>query len=693
MSAAGLPGWLAPLVDFVRSLGIPLGAVVVGVGLGALLYTTVRALRRRPSTDGAGTVPITLVPSGGPADAFVSEPNVAPPTSVRVTDGEGEWSVDLRGAGQSPAVSIPRARNFVLAFVATFAAIGAALLLFYAPLFAQYDRLVSFVGAFLYWPLPWPGVYATGLTQLVVPDYIFPMYLTAMASFGFASGLFAHRPPMPRHRRLLAVAVIAAYFVAELVVDSLFFTVPGATLRSFALLVRTFTGGLFMAFLTFCAMFLPHPQRITARRTRDRRALGVFFALAAVSVTVGATLLLVPLYLLRERGVDLVFTVILLLPILALSLFALFGRTLYFRRLRRRSLPPVLVYHPSVSILMPAYNEEKWIAQAIAHADRASAHYPGPVEIIVGNDGSTDRTFELAREAIGKLGHAKGLLLDLPHGGKSNALNGALAVASGEIVIRCDSDTFISEAPGFAAIIPHFSDPSVGGVQGAVHPRQREGWTRKLRALEIAWNHYFLRPAAMGTRSAEVIDGLFSAFRRKDLVDVGGWVPWNGEDTEITMRMQRLGFQVRIEFGAVAYEDVPENYDELRKQRVRWARGVMMANGQHYPALLGPTPEFAGLGVFFWFLLMMRSGVRSLVYLFLGLLVLILGVPALLYVAVLLGLAIVIRAGPLAYFLVRLRRWDALPWIPFFPFANIVKQTFRFEAFGLLGPQAQREYV
>jgi cellulose synthase/poly-beta-1,6-N-acetylglucosamine synthase-like glycosyltransferase len=197
----------------------------------------------------------------------------------------------------------------------------------------------------------------------------------------------------------------------------------------------------------------------------------------------------------------------------------------------------------------------------------------------------------------------------------------------------------------------------------------------------------------MGTRSAEVIDGLFSAFRRKDLIDLGGWVPWNGEDTEISMRVQRLGYRIRIEFGALAFEDVPGNYDALRRQRVRWARGILMANGQHYVALFGPTPEFAGLGVLFWFLLMVRSGLRTLVYVYLGLLILLLGVPALVFTAVLFAIAIGIRSVPLAYFLLKMRRPDVLPWIPFFPFAGIVKQTFRFEAFGTLGPGAAREYV
>ena len=312
---------------------------------------------------------------------------------------------------------------------------------------------------------------------------------------------------------------------------------------------------------------------------------------------------------------------------------------------------------------------------------------------VVGNDGSSDRTLELARVAIAHLEHTKGVVVDLPHGGKSNALNGALAASTGEIVIRCDGDTSISEYPGFAALIPHFADPQVGGVQGAIHPRQKNGWTRKLRALEIAWMHYLLRPANMGTRSAEVIDGLFSSFRRADLVEIGGWVPWNGEDTEISMRIQRLGYRIHIEFGALAFEDVPANYNALRKQRVRWARGVMMANGQHYRSLLGPTPEFAGLAVLFWFLLVMRSGVRSLVYVFLGMLIVILGVPALLFTIVLLLIGAVIRAGPIAYFLIRMGRFDVLPWLPFFPIGNVIKQTFRFEGFGTLGPGASAEYI
>ena len=697
MAASAIGSFVTTLHGWLASLGLPVGGIVLGFVVGILVYEAVQWLRHRPSTTGAGTVPIRL--AGWADDTESVDHPVGPAAGLRdavpvqVYGSRGQRTVMMEGPGKHPSMPLPRARRFLVVFVVTFAAAAVVLLLLYSFLFSRYDHLVAVVGEFLYWPLPWPGVYAASASALTVPDYIFPMYLAGMLAFATGTGLIYARTPFPRGRRLAALALVVGYVGVMLVIDSLFFTVPGETLRNFALIVRAFTGGLFLGLLSLCGVYLPKPQRIRPRFRRDRAAIRTFFAVALLSLALATTALLLVTDALHLNGLDLGFTVLLLLPLLTLETFTAISRVLYFRQVRRRALPPVSVYHPSVSIIVPAYNEEEWIAEALHAADVAAAKYPGTVEVIVGNDGSTDRTLELARAAVAKMTAARGLVVDLPHGGKSNGLNGALALARGEIVIRCDGDTFISEETGFSALIPHFADPTVGGVQGAIHPRQRNRWTRKLRALEIAWNHYLLRPGMMGTRTAEVIDGLFSAFRRSDLVKLGGYVPWNGEDTEIAIRIQRLGYKLRIEPKAVALEDVPENYDSLRRQRVRWARGILMANGQHYPALLGDTPEFGGLAVLFWFLMYIRSGVRSLVYLFLVLLIVILGVPALIFTAALFAIAILLRAVPLGYFLTRMHRADVLPWIPFFPFANAIKQTFRFEAYGLLGKNAVQEYV
>ncbi|MCI4366958.1 MAG: glycosyltransferase [Thermoplasmata archaeon] len=687
--------FLSPVEDLLRSAGFPLGGMLIGIALGGGLFGIVEWLHRRPSKSIAGTVRIRRVkdPSEAipdPADPSADPEPVAP---VQVSSTQGTRTIFLRGAGTSPNAPLPRARGFMAVLVASFVAISALELKFFSGLFLPYDHLVAFAGAVLFWPTPWPGVFAVTSASQLVPDYIFPMYLAAMAAFAIAGGLVYRRPALPSYRRAWALGLILLYVGVEVVLDAVFFTVPGQNIRNLAIVVRTMTGGLFLASLIFCTLFLPTPQRVTPRFRPDNAALLQFFGTGVLAIAVAATAIVLVDRSLGTSSILLPFTLLLLLPLVTLETFIALNRPLYFRQLRRRPPPPVSEYHPSVSILMPAYNEERWITDAIRHADVAAGQYPGPVEIIIGNDGSTDRTSALARRAVLRLRHARGMVVDLPHAGKSNGLNGALALATGEIVIRLDADTFVSERLGFAAIIPHFADPEVGGVQGSIHPRQRTGWTRKLRALEIAWGHYFQRPAIMGARSGEVIDGLFSAFRRKDLVALGGWVPWNGEDTELSMRIQRLGYRVRLEFGARAFEDVPEDYKALRRQRVRWARGILLANGQHYPSLVSKTPEFAGLGVLLWFLTFARSGVRSLVYVFLVLLLLVLGVHALVDVAYLLLLALVLRGIPLAYFLAKMERWDMLVWIPFFPIASVLKQSFRFEAFGLMGPEANHEYA
>ena len=673
-------------------MGVPFGALFVGAGFGLLLYAVARSLEAVPRRPAPGTVRLSLTPEVA-GDAVPPALPGSPAIPVRVYSNSGERVFRMNSEGTSTPVVGGRALRFVAVLGGAFTVLSVLILLRYATIFAAYNRIVAGAGELLYWPIRWPGIYSVSSAALAVPDYVFPMYLAFMGAFLLATGLLLNRPRHTRRRRWRALATVLAYIAVEVTLDAIFFTVPGETLRNLALLIRVFAGGLFLGLLAFTAFYLPPPCDVRPLVPRERSAIGRFLAICAVSVGIAVVAVLGTSALLGVVGIALVFTLLLLVPILSLVSYTLVGHVVYARALERSPRPPLSVFHPSVSIVIPAYNEEVNIAQCIRSADLAAGRYPGPVEIIVGNDGSSDGTLEIAREEIRRLEHSVGFVVDLPHGGKSNALNGALALATGDIVLRLDGDTVISEETGFGPMISHFADPRVGGVQGAIHPRQRTGWTRKLRALEVAWQHYLLRPASMGARSAEVIDGLFSAYRRRDLVSTGGWVPWNGEDTEMSIRIQRLGYLVRIEFGAIAFEDVPANYDALRKQRVRWTRGIIMANGQHYGALLGATPEFAGLGVLFWFLLWVRSGVRSLVYVYLLALFVILGVPGLIDAAILLGLAAAVRAVPIGYYLKRMGRLDILPWIPFFPIGSILKQNFRFEAFGTLGPGAAAEYV
>ncbi len=386
------------------------------------------------------------------------------------------------------------------------------------------------------------------------------------------------------------------------------------------------------------------------------------------------------------------FAILLLLPIYTLVFWTIIGRGMYAVQLRRRPLPAVGAYHPLVSVIIPAFNEAASIAATVHCADLAARLYPGETEILVANDGSTDDTFAIARKAVGGLQQARGQVVDLPHGGKSNALNGMLRVASGEILVRVDADTRMSPETGFAAMVPHFSDPKVGGVQGLILPLQNDGWVRKLRFLEITWNHLFLRRAQMAFHTTQVVDGAYCAFRRKDLLHVGGWVAWNGEDTEITLRLQRLGFRMRFEPGAAAFEDVPANFAQLKKQRVRWTRGGSFAHRRHYGALLAEAPEFGGLAMAFWLTMFARGGVRQMIYVYAVMATLLLQLPTLFDFSVIIALLFVPRAVVMIYYALRMRRPDGVLWLPIWPGASFLKKFFTTEAFGTMLPGAAPEF-
>ncbi|MDE1837943.1 MAG: glycosyltransferase family 2 protein [Euryarchaeota archaeon] len=575
--------------------------------------------------------------------------------------------------------------------------------------FTYYDVLVQWLGELIYWPQSWPGPHRIVKGQLTIvtasADYIFTMYLILMLAFLVASAFHA-RSGLGLSQWLMAAGVIGGYVVAALFTEVFFYAIrPSFFYSSIALLGRAFIGGLFFSFLLFSLLMAPPVMVVRPRFARVRVDIAVFFMTAACSLAlafhmlygaytllgIGSSTFSIPL----TGGVQATlrpFAILLLLPMTALTIWALIGRALYQYELSLRPVPSIRKYHPAVSVMIPAYNEEASIAGTVLSADLAARLYPGAVEIIVGNDGSSDRTSERAREALSRLRYARGKVVDLPHGGKSNALNGALRAATGEIVVRVDADTRMSPDYGFAAMVPHFADPQVGGVQGLILPLQSEGWTRKLRMLELVWNHLFLRRAYYGTRTAQVVDGAYCAFRRSDILSVGGWVPWNGEDTEITYRLQRQGFRFRYETKAVAYEDVPADYKQLKKQRVRWTRGGYFAHHRHYPALFSEAPEFGGLAILLWLAIFIRGGMRHMVYLYAALMTFFLDLQTLQHMAIVVALLLLPRGLAMAYYLARLNAWRYLPWVLSWPVTSAVKQFISMEGFGSILPGGMPEF-
>ena len=630
----------------------------------------------------------TAAPSGGaPASAGArgGAAEAMPPETMTVWSAFGKSTLPNDLPPPRPGSRPPPQSNFGTRMLLTFASVTTLLILFRGYWLAQYDRLVQLTARALYFPTATPSPYSFPIGSFALADYVLLMYLSLMIGWGLASGLFwsgrfSHR------QRWIGFEILAFYLGTEALIDSVAFTASNAFTASGYLVLRGLTGGFFSLLLLFDSFVLPRPVLVEPKFPRRRGSVALFLGVGVLSLLIAGGVLYLLWGALSSRGVTIPFAVLLLEPLLTIIIFDLLGTIAYHRELETRRVPSVEEYHPPVSIIVPAYNEERGIAETIRAADLAARLYPGPTEIVIGNDGSTDRTSEVARAEMARLRHATMLVVDLPHGGKSNALNGALRVAQGEILIRVDADTRLSEEYGFSAIIPHFADPEVGAIQGLILPLQRNGWTRKLRLLEICWNHLFLRRGLMGTRATQVVDGAFCAFRRRDILDAGGWVHWNGEDNEITLRLYRLGFRTRYEPKAVAFEDVPENYQALRKQRIRWNRGGVYAHRRHFGALGSGAFEFGGIAVMVWGLMFMKSGMRYFVYVYALLITLLAGVATIYTVAFILLVLLILRGSVIAYYIARLGWWRDLVWIPLWPVASAIKQSFSVEAFGTMVP-------
>src|ERR1700691_2995019 len=129
-------------------------------------------------------------------------------------------------------------------------------------------------------------------------------------------------------------------------------------------------------------------------------------------------------------------------------------------RLRPRRIPPG-VYEPRVAVLIPAYNEEKVIVRTIRSVLKSD--YPNLRAIVI-DDGSLDRTFDVAREAYPKeMEEGRLLVLTKANGGKAEALNHGLDHVDEEVYVGIDADTVIAR-DAVSKLVRHFADERVGAV-------------------------------------------------------------------------------------------------------------------------------------------------------------------------------------------------------------------------------------
>jgi poly-beta-1,6-N-acetyl-D-glucosamine synthase len=258
------------------------------------------------------------------------------------------------------------------------------------------------------------------------------------------------------------------------------------------------------------------------------------------------------------------------------------------RRPERRRL----VIHPGVTILIAAYQEEAAITDTLRTI--ASEGYPGTIEVLVLNDGSTDRTAEVARKAIEQLhfsANTEVRLIDFPvNRGKAAVLNDGLAQAKHELVVTVDGDSRLNRDALTAIVERLMSDPdTTQAVAGAVLVRNSR---QNLLTKAQEWD-YFLGIAAVKRmqslyQGTLVAQGAFSIYRRRALIEVGGWPHTVGEDIVLSWALLSRGYRIGYAEDAIVWTNAPTRLGQFARQRQRWARGLIEALNEHQSLIFKP---------------------------------------------------------------------------------------------------------
>jgi cellulose synthase/poly-beta-1,6-N-acetylglucosamine synthase-like glycosyltransferase len=265
-----------------------------------------------------------------------------------------------------------------------------------------------------------------------------------------------------------------------------------------------------------------------------------------------------------------------------------------------------------ISVLVPAWNEEKTIRDTIEHIFEID--YPIK-ELIVLNDGSTDSTRKIVEELQKKYPKLK--LINKENSGKGDSLNQGIKIAKGELVVVVDADSYPAK-DSFTKLTGFFDEEKVGAATCVFVPRNANKFFEKLQVIE--YNVIAFTRKLLGYVDAiYVTPGPLAMYRKSALEKVGGFDTKNmTEDIEITWRLTAAGYERRMCLSTSSTTTVPDNLKAWYRQRRRWNVGGLQCISKYKKNFLKKgmlglfiLPFFVlqlflgalGLGIFFYLII------------------------------------------------------------------------------------------
>jgi poly-beta-1,6-N-acetyl-D-glucosamine synthase len=311
----------------------------------------------------------------------------------------------------------------------------------------------------------------------------------------------------------------------------------------------------------------------------------------------------------RREDYSLDFTLLIFLSLLAVALvrvFSLWFLSIAYGFRKASSVSPTEM----VSVVVPAFNEEKTIAATVESLQ--SQDY-GNYEVIVVDDGSLDKTFEVAKGYES----SRVKVIHQENRGKAEALNAGIRASSGTVVLTVDADTRLNRGALRALAGRFASSPELGALSGNVKVEDPHGLLQRLQEVEYTTGIGLSRKGQSMLASVMIVPGPIAAFRKEAIEKVAYFSSETfAEDFDITLAILKERYKVEYEDKAIAYTIAPKGVEDLIKQRRRWYRGMMQVLAKHEDMFFRKRYGAAGLyGIpYMWY-----DTVSPLVNLFLAL--------------------------------------------------------------------------
>ena len=304
-----------------------------------------------------------------------------------------------------------------------------------------------------------------------------------------------------------------------------------------------------------------------------------------------------------------------------LHIYQVYRYNVFTKKKEEKAMLEVSVYR-NIAMIVPCYNEEVVVRAAINNFSKLG--YPN-LKVIYVNDGSTDKTINLLEQLLDlesipydeskfiiKCNRVRGIyqskkyanmiVVDKENGGKADSLNAAINLVDSDFIVTLDADSILKD-DALEQINAVLQDPEViatggniitsQGVQNfsgdKIHYKVPRKIVEGIQFIDYLKGFFITKNSYANLRALAVISGAFGVFKKDVMFEVGGFTKSIGEDIDITIKFHRYAKanKKKIVFNdkAMCFTEVPNNWGDFFKQRVRWQKGFIDAFKHHYKFL------------------------------------------------------------------------------------------------------------